>query len=86
MAWKKSNPDATKHNDACAMAFGRLSALGCCPRCDELRNGAEARPGWNDAKIHADEQRAEAIRKHFAPGGEGHRKLQAGEVDTAFEW
>lgn len=68
------------------MAFGRVSALGCCPRCDELRTGAPVRAGWNDAKIKGEQQRSEAIRKHFAPGGEGYHKLQTGEVDTAFEW
>ena len=87
MAWKKStDPATTKHNDACTMAFGRLSALGCCPRCDELHNGAAARSGWNDAKIKADKMRNEAIAAHFAPGGEGHRKALTGEVDTAFDW
>lgn len=87
MAWKKTtDPVATKHTTACTMAFGRLSAPGCCPRCDELHNGATARAGWNNGKIQAERQRSEAIRKHFAPGGEGHRKLKAGEVDTAFDW
>jgi hypothetical protein len=86
MAWKTNKSDGTKHENGCTMAFGRLSPAGCCPRCDELRNGAEARVGWNDAKIKAEKQRSEAIRIHFAPGGEGYRKLQTGEVDTAFDW
>jgi hypothetical protein len=87
MAWTKLNtPATTKHNDLCSMAFGRLSPFGCCPRCDELHNGAQARAGWNDAKIKAEQQRSEAIKRHFAPGGEGYRKLQTGEVDTAFDW
>lgn len=31
----------TKHNDTCKMAFGRYSKHDNCPRCQELKAGAE---------------------------------------------
>lgn len=34
------------HNSACTRVWGRLSAPGVCPRCEELRHGAPARAGW----------------------------------------
>lgn len=89
MTWKKANnPVTVKHNDMCTMAFGRWSPVGCCPRCDELHNGATARAGWNDAKLKADAERAEQIRAHFAPGGRGYELNQKGlgYTDTAFQW
>lgn len=44
MSWKKQ--EGTKHTVNCTMAFGNLSAVGVCERCDELRNGATPR-SWN---------------------------------------
>lgn len=76
----------TKRNGSCTMAFGKLSPAGCCPRCDELRNGSPARAGWNDTKLKAEQQRSEAIRRHFAPGGPADQIRARGGVDTAFEW
>ena len=48
MCWTKQA--GTKHNDSCKMAFGRPSDHSNCPRCEELKNGAAARKGWNDVK------------------------------------
>jgi hypothetical protein len=84
MAWKKSN--TTPHSSDCTMAFGRLSAPGCCPRCEELRNGAKPVPAWNAKQLQLDAMRREAMRKHFAPGGPADQMKARGEVDTAFEW
>jgi hypothetical protein len=73
------------------MAFGRLSPLGCCPRCDELHNGAKARTeGWDQhkAKLKREAALSEEIRAHFAPGGRGYELNQhgLGHTDTAFQW
>lgn len=80
---------ATKHGPACRMAFGRLSPAGDCERCDELREGAPARDGWQRgyfAKSRREEtQRAAAIAAHFAPGGP-HSQGKCGPVCTAFDW
>lgn len=86
MAWKSNKQEGTRHNDLCSMAFGNYSPLGCCPRCDELRNGATARKGWNDDKIAQEARRREQIREHFKPGGIHDQIIAAGGVDTAFEW
>ena len=45
MAWKKQT--GTKHNDSCKMAYGKPSLHLNCPRCEELKNGAAPREGWN---------------------------------------
>ena len=84
MAWKKSN--TTPHSNTCTMAFGRLSAPGCCPRCEELRNGAKPVAAWDARQKQLDAQRCEAMAKHFAPGGPHDQIIAAGGVDTAFEW
>ena len=91
MAWKKSDPNATKHNGACSMAFGRLSSFGCCPRCDELHNGAKARTeGWDQHKFKLQQEalELERIKAHFAPGGRGYELNKQGldHTDTAFQW
>lgn len=91
MAYKKLDPNATKHNSTCSMSFGRLSPLGCCPRCDELHNGAKARTeGWDRYKEKQQEEaaRLEQIKAHFAPGGKGYELDQKGlgYTDTAFQW
>lgn len=85
MSWNNKQT-GTKHNDSCTRAFANLSPLGCCPRCDELRNGSKPRAGWNDAQIKADAQRSEAMRRHFAPGGKHDQIIKAGGIDTAFDW
>lgn len=66
----------TKHNDDCTMAYGRKSEEGVCPRCDELRNGAEPR-SWNRAPKR--DWRRE-IREHDC------ERSRCGPVCTAFEW
>lgn len=86
MAWTTTKQQRTTHNDACTRAFANLSPLGCCPRCDELRNGSKPRAGWNDAKLAQEAREKEAICRHFAPGGPADRIRAAGGVDTAFEW
>ena len=68
----------TKHNDECTMAFGRKSKEGVCPRCDELRNGAEPRKGWGRREPVRDWR--EEIRNHDC------EKSGCGPVCTAFEW
>lgn len=40
----------TKHNSTCTMAFGKPSKHSDCPRCEELKQGAEPRKGWNVAQ------------------------------------
>lgn len=47
MAWAKKTSDTVKHNHLCSMAFGKPSKHDDCPRCQELKNGAEARKGWS---------------------------------------
>ncbi len=86
MAWNTNKPAGTKHNDACTRAFAKVSPLGCCPRCDELRAGAKPRAGWNDAQIKADAMRAAHMREHFAPGGKADRIRAAGGMDTTFDY
>lgn len=40
-----------KHNHKCKLAFGKpTKTIGDCPRCDELREGAEPRKGWSTNK------------------------------------
>jgi hypothetical protein len=39
----------TKHNDSCTMAFGKPSQHDDCPRCNELKEGAEPRKGWHNS-------------------------------------
>lgn len=86
MAWKTTKPAGTQHNDSCTRAFANLSPAGCCPRCDELRNGSKPRAGWNDAKLAQEAQERDAIRRHFAPGGEADRIRAAGGMDTTFDY
>lgn len=70
------------------LPFGKKAEPGICRRCDELRAGAKPRiPSFVQKKL--DEQKQlQAIRKHFAPGGEGYRLNQEGKgyMDTAFQW
>lgn len=36
-----------KHSNQCTMAFGKFTKTdGQCPRCDELKQGAAPRAGW----------------------------------------
>lgn len=86
MAWPTKQSTGTKHNDSCTRAFANLSPLGCCPRCDELRNGSPARAGWSDTKKELEVQRSIAIRRHFAPGGEADRIRAAGGMNTTFDY
>lgn len=66
------------HNAECRMVFGRLSREGCCPRCDELRNGAEPRKGWGVPRRKRSVLRE--IREHDCA------KSGCGPVCTAFDW
>lgn len=73
------------------LPFGRKAPVGVCRRCDELRNGAVTRSaGWDRVKRRQadEEQRAEEIKAHYAPGGRGWLLQQQGlsHLDTAFEW
>lgn len=72
-----------------ALPFGRKAPIGQCPRCDALRNGAEAKTGWGNrsAAVQAHNDRIDALRRaaHFAPGGP-HATGQCGPVCTAFDW
>ena len=52
MCWNKKQT-GTKHNESCTMAFGNPSKHSDCPRCEELKNGATARKGWQDTKRDA---------------------------------
>lgn len=56
------NPDAPGR----PLPFGKRAPVGDCPRCDQLRNGAEPRRGWGPSRAQVDEQRAAEIRAHFA--------------------
>jgi hypothetical protein len=72
------------------LPFGRKAPAGDCPRCDELRAGAEPRqaPAWIEryrAARDAGDSRAEEIREHFAPGGP-HERGACGLVCTKFDW
>lgn len=78
----------TKHTcNESQRAFGRKVAG--CPRCEELRNGAPARGGWQKSYFSMKKQREEmesrAIKSHFAPGGP-HSLGLCGPVCTAFDW
>lgn len=53
MAWKTlktEDSNKVKHNHTCTMAFGNPSNHNDCPRCNELKNGAAPRKGWNAIK------------------------------------
>lgn len=81
--------NAIKHNAACVMAFGRKSPVGDCPRCDELRNGAAPREGWQAGYFtrKAAIARADAASHaaHFAAGGP-HARGCCGPVCTFGDW
>jgi hypothetical protein len=69
-----------KHDKVtCRMAFGRPSPAGICPRCDELRNGAEPRTGWRSKRADAATD-ARWIREHNC------RVAGCGPICTAFDW
>lgn len=76
---------ATKHKHQ--VIFG--CKVDGCPRCEELKNGAPARSGWQkyyfENKRRQDDIRSKAIEAHFAPGGPHSRGL-CGPVCTAFDW
>jgi hypothetical protein len=59
MAWKKAH-NGTKHNDSCTMAFGNTSNHDNCPRCNELKAGAQPRKSWNDVAKAANVSRLSA--------------------------
>lgn len=68
-----TQPDqTTKHNHE-LLPFGRKVDPGLCPRCDELRSGAEPRPkhAWMEGRVsrqEQEEQRIAEVRHHFRPG------------------
>lgn len=65
------------------MAFGRRAPEGECARCDELRAGAEPRPGWYDAHSLRPQQATTAeIEQH----GKTCAACRTGAVCTAFDW
>lgn len=61
--------------------FGRLAPTGTCPRCDELRKGAEP-VRWRSAS-HRDPSRADAIAEHYRSG---ECARTCGPVCTRFDW
>lgn len=69
-----------RHNDTCTMAFGRPSKATTCPRCEELKSGAQPVKGWGTAKREADQRLSEAIRNHNC------KASGCGPVCTANEW
>jgi hypothetical protein len=86
--------DTTKHTCNPAqpgkpMAFGKRAKPGACPRCDELRAGAEPRTlAWVDQKnsaAAADKARTAENRAHFAADGP-HARGACGPVCTFGEW
>jgi hypothetical protein len=55
------DPEARHNHDP--NPFGRYQPAGECPRCDQLRSGAPAKPGWR-SRTDDDAQRAAEIRAH----------------------
>lgn len=94
----------TKHTctpDGRPLPFGRKAPEGKCPRCDELRNGATPREGWQkdyyERKRRHDAQRDAAIRahtnetcshmtKHQFIGHDGRWVTTWSGVCTCFDW
>jgi hypothetical protein len=73
------------------LPYGRKAPEGECPRCDQLRDGAEARPApmWlshYEALKTSDADRAAEIKAHFAPGGEHERKCKLSPITTCYDW
>jgi len=68
----------TKHNGTCKMAFGKPSKHELCPRCNELKNGAEART-WSTKRTF--EKRAAAFRTNHNCKQSG-----CGAICTWGEW
>lgn len=68
------------HNSKCTMAFGRPSKHADCPRCEELKAGAEPRSGWSDAKREFERRSIEAIRAHDC------KRAGCGPVCTFGDW
>ena len=68
------------HNTSCKMAFGRPSKHSDCPRCEELKNGAETRRGWGASKREMERLQIQAIRSHNCAAS------KCGPVCTANEW
>ena len=66
----------TTHNHK--LVFGRNEAG--CPRCEELKNGAEPVKGWGWRKRESDARRTLEIRNHDC------KKSGCGPVCTAFDW
>ena len=67
--------------------FGRLAPSGQCPRCDELRGGAEPvkwAPSRKQRAAKEDSERAADIRAHFASAE--HRSGKCGRVCTFGDW
>jgi hypothetical protein len=83
MAWTTTKSTATKHTCG-GPAFGRKTAG--CPRCDELLAGAApVQQAWRqNTRAAQDEQRAAAIRAHFA--SQQHRSGGCGPCCTFGDW
>lgn len=84
----------TKHscnprNPGKPLPFGKKAPVGECPRCDELRDGAEPRTlGWIESKNRReadDARQSRDMAEHFAPGGP-HQRGDCGPVCTKFDW
>ncbi|RBM05656.1 hypothetical protein [Streptomyces sp. PT12] len=57
-----------------------------CPRCDELKAGAEpVRQEWRGQAARDEEMRRRSHEAHFAPGGP-HATGQCGPVCTFGDW
>ena len=77
---RQESKTMTQHNHQ--VIFGRKEAD--CPRCEELKNGAKPRDGWQKsyfvAKKRNEAARIEAIRNHNCV------ESKCGTVCTAFDW
>lgn len=79
MAWATKTQTGTKHKTDCHRVFNHYD--NTCARCIELRNGAQARAGWGDAKREQERKTLAAITAHFT----NHETKGCGPVCTAFE-
>lgn len=80
MAWPIKPKNAVTHNKHCNMSFGRPSKHDLCPRCQELKNGAEPRKGWSDTRRFKEAQFRLSLEKHDC------KKSGCGSVCTYGEW
>ena len=66
------------HKEDCKRVFKNYDLT--CERCQELKNGAAPREGWNDAKDRAYQQFKRALAAHDCV------ERKCGPVCVAFDW